>query len=494
MDHSCAPVLEALGRYRREGQLPFTPPGHKQARGADPAVREVLGEAVFASDVLAMSGLDDRRASGGVVREAERLMADAVRAERTFFSTCGSSLSVKAAMLAVAGPYDELLVGRDAHKSVVSGLILSGLRPVWVEPCFDDERHLAHPPSPAAYERAFAAHPDARGALVTSPTPYGSCADLPALAEVCHRRGRPLLVDEAWGAHLPFSDRLPTWAMDAGADVCVTSIHKMGSGLEQGSVFHLRGDRIDPAVLESRADLLGTTSPSVLIYAGLDGWRRQMALRGPRLLDRALDLAGTVRARIEEIPGLHVDGRAEYTGPGRAAGLDPLPVVIDLTDLGVSGYAAADWLRRHHRLNAHLADHRRISTQLTHADDEWTTAALLEALRDLAAHAADLRPPARVDVPSAARLRLEQTCLPRDAYFGAVADVPVGEAAGRVAAEMLTPYPPGIPVALPGERLTRPVLDYLAAGVRAGMYVPDAADSGLRTVRVLADEGSVPSL
>ncbi len=494
MDHSCAPVLEALGRYRREGQLPFTPPGHKQARGADPAVREVLGEAVFASDVLAMSGLDDRRASGGVVREAERLMADAVRAERTFFSTCGSSLSVKAAMLAVAGPYDELLVGRDAHKSVVSGLILSGLRPVWVEPCFDDERHLAHPPSPAAYERAFAAHPDARGALVTSPTPYGSCADLPALAEVCHRRGRPLLVDEAWGAHLPFSDRLPTWAMDAGADVCVTSIHKMGSGLEQGSVFHLRGDRIDPAVLESRADLLGTTSPSVLIYAGLDGWRRQMALRGPRLLDRALDLAGTVRARIEEIPGLHVDGRAEYTGPGRAADLDPLPVVIDLTDLGVSGYAAADWLRRHHRLNAHLADHRRISTQLTHADDEWTTAALLEALRDLAAHAADLRPPARVDVPSAARLRLEQTCLPRDAYFGAVADVPVGEAAGRVAAEMLTPYPPGIPVALPGERLTRPVLDYLAAGVRAGMYVPDAADSGLRTVRVLADEGSVPGL
>ncbi|AZM50251.1 ornithine decarboxylase [Streptomyces sp. WAC 06738] len=492
MDHSRAPVLEALGHYRRDGLLPFTPPGHKQARGADPEVREVLGDAVFASDVLAISGLDDRRASGGVLRDAELLMADAVRAEHTFFSTCGSSLSVKAAMLAVAGPYEKLLVGRDAHKSVVSGLILSGLRPVWVEPSFDDERHLAHPPSPAAYERAFAEHPDARGALVTSPTPYGSCADLAALADICHRRGCPLLVDEAWGAHLPFSDRLPTWAMDAGADVCVTSIHKMGSGLEQGSVFHLQGDRIDPAVLRSRADLLGTTSPSVLIYAGLDGWRRQMALHGPRLLDRALDLAAQVRARIEEIPGLHVDGHAEYAGTGLAAAFDPLPVVIDLAGLDLSGYAAADWLLRHHRLTTHLADHRRISTQLTHADDESTAGALLEALRDLAAHAAELPRPAPVAVPSAAELRLEQTCLPRDAYFGAVADVPLGEAAGRVAAEMLTPYPPGIPVALPGERLNGPVLDYLATGIRAGMYVPDAADPRLRTVRVLAGEGSAP--
>ncbi|MHA4817876.1 aminotransferase class I/II-fold pyridoxal phosphate-dependent enzyme [Streptomyces aculeolatus] len=494
MDQSRAPVLEALSRYRREGQLPFTPPGHKQARGADPEVREVLGDAVFASDVLAISGLDDRHASNGVLREAEGLMAEAVRAEHTFFSTCGSSLSVKAAMLAVAGPYEKLLVGRDAHKSVVSGLILSGLHPVWVEPEFDDERHLAHPPSPDAYERAFAEHPDARGALVTSPTPYGSCADLRALAEVCHRRGRPLVVDEAWGAHLPFSERLPTWAMDAGADVCVTSIHKMGSGLEQGSVFHLRGGHIDPAVLRSRADLLGTTSPSVLIYAGLDGWRRQMALHGPRLLDRALDLAATVRARIEEIPGLHVDGRAEYVGAGRAAGLDPLPVVIDLAGLGVSGYAAADWLRRNHHVNAHLTDHRRISAQLTHADDEETAAALLHALGRLAAHAAELRPPPRVAVPAAADLRLEQTCLPRDAYFGAVADVPLAEAAGRVAAEMLTPYPPGIPVALPGERLNRPVLDYLATGIRAGMYVPDAADARLRTIRVLSGDPPGPAL
>src|SRR3954470_18578557 len=177
MDHSKAPVLDALAAYHQDGYLPFTPPGHKQGRGTDPRVREVLGDGVFRSDVLAIAGLDDRKSSAGVLERAQELMADAVGAEHTFFSTCGSSLSVKAAMLSVAGPHEKLLVGRDAHKSVVSGLILSGVRPVWADPCWDDRLRLAPPPSAAEFERGFAEHPDAMGALVTSPTPYGSCAE-----------------------------------------------------------------------------------------------------------------------------------------------------------------------------------------------------------------------------------------------------------------------------------------------------------------------------
>ncbi|MGW7075084.1 aminotransferase class I/II-fold pyridoxal phosphate-dependent enzyme [Streptomyces sp. NPDC054871] len=485
VDHARAPVLEALADHRRQGRVAFTPPGHKQARGADPLVREVLGDAVFHGDLLASGSLDDRLGRGRVLERAERLMADAVHASHTFFSTCGSSLSVKAAMLSAAGPHEKLLIGRDAHKSVVSALILSGIRPVWVDPSWDPDRHLAHPPSAAAYAEAFAAHPDAKGALVTSPTPYGSCADLRGIADVCHRHSLPLIVDEAWGAHLPFHPDLPSWAMDAGADICVTSIHKMGSGLEQGSVFHLQGDLIDPTVLKSRADLFGTTSPSVLIYAGLDGWRRQMALHGKDLMGAALDLAADVRAAIEEIDGLHVNDREDFCGP--AADFDPLPVVIDVSDLGTSGYRAADWLREHRSVEAHLADHRRISTQLTHADDRETTDELLAALRSLARAAPGLRPAPDVDVPSPTALRLSQVDLPRDAYFGPTDDVPVDEAAGRVAAEMLTPYPPGIPAALPGERLTEPVLRYLRTGKAAGMNLPDAADPGLETVRVVRD-------
>ncbi|WP_030676067.1 aminotransferase class I/II-fold pyridoxal phosphate-dependent enzyme [Streptomyces cellulosae] len=484
-DHTRAPVLEALADYHRQGRLTFAPPGHKQARGADPAVREVLGDAVFLGDVLASGGLDDRLTRGRVLERAEELMADAVHAKTTFFTTCGSSLSVKAAMLAVAGPHEKLLIGRDAHKSVVSGLILAGIEPVWVEPRWDAERHLAHPPSAAEFDAAFDSHPDAKGALITSPTPYGACADLRAVAEACHRRSVPLIVDEAWGAHLPFHPDLPSWAMDAGADICVTSIHKMGSGLEQGSVFHLQGDLVPAELLQMRADLLGTTSPSVLLYAGLDGWRRQMALHGEELMGGALELAAEVRAAVEEIDGMHVTDRDDFCGAGQADDFDPLPGVIDVEALGISGYQAADWLRERQGIDAHLNDHRRIGMQITHADDHETTGQLLRALKELAQAAPDLRPAPRVEVPSPGELRMPQALLPRDAFFGPAENVPLSEAAGRVSAEMITPYPPGIPAVLPGERLTEPVLRYLRTGRDAGMNLPDATDSELETIRVV---------
>jgi lysine decarboxylase len=490
-DHNRAPVLEALVEYHRRERLAFTPPGHKQARGADPAVREVLGDAVFLGDVLASGGLDDRLTRGRVLDRAEELMADAVHAEDTFFTTCGSSLSVKAAMLSVAGPHEKLLIGRDAHKSVVSGLILAGIEPVWVEPRWDAQRHIAHPPSPEAFEAAFDAHPDAKGALVTSPTPYGACAALEAIAEVCHRRSRPLVVDEAWGAHLPFHPDLPSWAMDAGADVCVTSIHKMGSGLEQGSVFHRRGDLVPADVLKTRTDLLGTTSPSVLIHAGMDGWRRQMALHGRELMGAALDLAAGVRASIEEIDGMHVYDRDDFVGQGLADDFDPLPVIIDIAGLGITGFRAADWLRDNRAVDAHIVDHRRIGAQITHADDSSTAGELLDALKDLAQAAPELASGPRVDVPSPTELRMKQALLPRDAFFGPTEDVPVEEASGRVAAEMITPYPPGIPAVLPGERLTTPVLRYLRTGLDAGMNLPDPTDPKLATIRVTAsDQGA----
>ncbi|WP_425300085.1 aminotransferase class I/II-fold pyridoxal phosphate-dependent enzyme, partial [Nocardia farcinica] len=260
MDHSRAPLVEALEEYHRLGRYGFTPPGHRQGRGADERVLEVIGADAFRADVLASAGLDDRLSRGGYLSDAEKLMADAVGADTAFFSTCGSSLSVKAAMMAVAGGQDGgLLVPRDSHKSIVAGLIFAGVQPRWITPRWDEQRHFSHPPSPEQVREAWERHPDAAGALIVSPSPYGTCADIEGIAKVCHERGKPLIVDEAWGAHLPFHPDLPTWAMDVGADLCVVSVHKMGAGFEQGSVFHLQGDLVDPARLSACADLLMTT-------------------------------------------------------------------------------------------------------------------------------------------------------------------------------------------------------------------------------------------
>ncbi|WP_327099689.1 ornithine decarboxylase [Nocardia vinacea] len=486
MDHTGAPLLDALAEYRELGRYGFTPPGHRQGRGADERVRRILGAETFGSDVLGNSGLDDRKASGGYLARAEELMADAVGADYAFFSTCGSSLSVKAAMMAVAGGSPGLLVARDSHKSIVAGLIFSGVQPRWITPRWDTERHLSHPPSPEQIRETWERHPDAAGALIVSPSPYGTCADIRGIAEVCHDRGKPLIVDEAWGAHLPFHDELPTWAMDAGADVCVVSVHKMGSGFEQGSVFHLQGDLVERERLSACADLLMTTSPNVMVYAALDGWRRQMVEHGNELLSAALKLAGQLRADIENIPGLHVL-EDELLGAEASHDLDRMQVLIDVGELGLSGYQCADWLRENARIDVGLSDHRRIMATLSMADDESTTRRLLDALLSLSAAAPEIPAPEPIRLPDPQDLELETTMLPRDAFFGAVDTVEMKSAAGRIVAEQLTPYPPGIPVAVPGERLNEAVIDYLVTGVRAGMMVPDAADSSMRTVRAVAD-------
>lgn len=483
--HEDAPLLDGVAEYHRQGRYGFSPPAHRQGRGVDPRVLEILGTEPFRDDLLASGGLDDRKSSNSYLARAEELMADAVGADHAFFSTCGSSLSVKAAMLAVAGGDGELLVSRDAHKSVVAGLIFSGVEPRWIKPRYDSELHLAHPPSPEQVEETWAAHPDAAGALVVSPTPYGTCADIAAIAEVCHRRGKPLIVDEAWGAHLPFHNDLPTWAMDANADVCVVSVHKMGAGFEQGSVFHVQGDLVDAAHLSACADLLMTTSPNVLVYAAIDGWRRQMVQDGERLLGDALALARDVRAAIETRPGLHVL-HDELIHEQASHDLDILHILIDLNELGISGYQAADWLRQHTTVDLGLSDHRRIEATLSIADDEQTTNRLLTALDELLEAAPGFDRPPKIDLPSLDAFEIEPVRTPREAFFGPAESVPCDEAIGRVAAEQITPYPPGIPAVVPGERITEDVVAYLRTGLKAGMVLPDPTDSSLDTIRVVA--------
>jgi arginine/lysine/ornithine decarboxylase len=376
-------------------------------------------------------------------------------------------------------------LSRNAHKSVVAGVVVNGVEPIWVHPKFDRERHIAHPPEPDDVRRRLQEHPDAKGVLLITPTDWGTCADVRGVARVCHEFDLPLILDEAWGAHLPFHPGLPAWGMDAGADLVVTSVHKMGGVVEQSSVFHLQYDRVSPEALKQREDLLGTTSASSLVYATLDGWRRQMVQHGHELLDTALHRAQRIRVAAGELPGLRPMGQ-EVVEEGLAASFDPLKIVIDVRKLGISGMQAAEWLRTHRHVDVGGSDTCRISASITYADDDETERVLLDALRALVdgADSIERRPPVHLPDPSA--LELEQALLPREAFFAEVDHVPAELAAGRIAAEMISPYPPGVPVIAPGEVITDEVLDYLRSGVEHGVLIPDAADPSVGTLRVVA--------
>jgi lysine decarboxylase len=240
-----------------------------------------------------------------------------------------------------------------------------------------------------------------------------------------------------------------------------------------------RGDLVR---LKQSADLLSTTSPNVLFYAAMDGWRRQMVLHGKDLLGGALRLARSVRAAIDALPGLNVV-EDQLVAKEASHDLDRLQIMIDTLEAGISGYQASDWLRAERAVNVGLADHRRIVAQLTFADDEKSADRLLTALADLTR--TSLPAPRSVVLPAPRELELESVMSPREAFFAAQETVPADEAAGRIAAEQLTPYPPGIPAILPGELITAGVVEYLRSGVEATMAVPDAADQSVRTIRVV---------
>jgi arginine/lysine/ornithine decarboxylase len=483
-DQSKAPILDAIVEYRNRGDYTFGPPGHRQGRGVDQRVMDILGEGVFASDILSLNGLDDRRQSHKLLEQAQGLMAEAVGAEHAFFSTCGSSLSVKTAMLAVAGPGEKLLISRNAHKSVISGVIVNGTVPVWVQPKLDERRRMAHPPEPDDVRRALQDNPDAKGMVLITPTDWGTCADIAGVAAVCHEHGVPLIVDEAWGAHLPFHGDLPTWGMNAGADVVVTSVHKMGGAVEQSSVFHLQGDLVDPTVLKQREDLLGTTSATSLVYGSLDGWRRQMVEHGEELLGRVIRLAREARATLSELDGIELVGR-QVVDEGLAFELDPLVFTLDVRGLGMTGYQFAEVARARHHVNLGAADACRVNARLTHSDDARTVALLVDTVTAIVEDHGGVETPPAVDFPSAEGLQLDTVMLPRDAFFGEVEQVPVEQAVGRVAAELVSPYPPGVPVLAPGELISRDAVDYLRSGLAAGMLLPDPADPELGTIRVV---------
>jgi len=321
--------------------------------------------------------------------------------------------------------------------------------------------------------------------MVFTPTYYGFSSDVAALADVAHAHDVPLLTDDAWGLDYCFSSRLPPSAMESGADLAIGSVHKTLTGLCQTSVLSVKGDRIDTDRLQLVVELEQSTSASSLLLSSIDAARRQFQRDGERLLGGAIDLAHRLRASIEALPGLDLMGDDIVGRPGVAA-FDPTHVTFDVVGLGLTGFAAADWLREHHGIHMELADHRRLMALVTFAHTDADVDRLVAALTALVEDHRDADRGHVPRVPDPAALRMETVVLPREAFLGRTEMVPWRQAAGRVSAEMICPYPPGIPVTAPGERLTAEVVDYLQQLAAAGVMVEGAVDESLAQFRVVA--------
>lgn len=485
-DQGEAPIGRAIEEFHARGDVAFGIPAHRSGTTPDVSVAERwAGRSAFRADVGMNKGVDNRHQSWKVEPTAMSLFAEAVGADETLFSTNGSTENVHVAMMAAVRPGETLVLARNGHKSAFSGLVLSGAMPVYVEPEYDDRWQIAHGVDPEVLDRTLSDHPEAVATMIFTPTYYGVSADVARLAEIAHRHGLPLLTDDAWGLDYSFCTRLPASAISSGADLAIGSVHKTLDGLCQTSVLSRKGERIDPSRLALVFELAQSTSASSLLLSSIDAARQRFQAHGEQLLGDAVDLALELRASIGQLEGLDLIDESVLSSPG-AYEMDPTHVTFDVLGLGLTGNQAADWLRQNCGVHLELADHRRLMALITFADTSETIGRLRSALEGLVeahrgAERLDLS-----DMPALAETRMETVMTPREAFLGATEMVPWRKAAGRVSAEMICPYPPGIPVVAPGELLTEAAVDYLQHHAAKGSMVEGAADETLAEFRVVA--------
>ncbi|MBO8164849.1 MAG: aminotransferase class I/II-fold pyridoxal phosphate-dependent enzyme [Brevibacillus sp.] len=474
-------MYEALINHARRRPHPFHVPGHKMGRSFDQEGKDLF-QSLLAIDLTEISGLDDLHQPEGVIAEAQALAAEAFGAEETRFLVGGTTAGNLALVLAVCRPGEKIIVQRNCHKSVYHGIMLARAVPVFVVPAIDPVTGVAAGLRREDVERALNLHPDAKAVFLTNPTYYGMGIDLAKMAAVVHRFGIPLLVDEAHGSHYGFHPELPQSAMRCGADASVQSTHKTGVAMTMCAMLHLKGERIDRSRLYQALGMIQSSSPSYPLMASLDLARRHMLTEGTQELERVLALMKRLRERIATLPWLLFPELAEnsvYTT------LDPLKLMLCLRTSSLSGFELKQVLERHD-IYPELAapDHVLLASSTgTCPEDVERVWQVLERLAPPSAGSANLL--ARTGAVLSSSFVREQVMAMHEALASRRIAVPLEEAEGRIAAEMVIPYPPGIPLLVPGERIDAQVLQRLVFMRDQKLHAHGVHDPDLATIQIV---------
>jgi len=481
-DQHATPLFEAVINYAKGRKISFHTPGHKHGVSIPQEFRNFVGEKIFDCDLTLLEEVDSLHDPRGVIKEAQKLAAQAYGADYAYFLVNGTSGGNHAMILTVCDPGDKIIIPRNVHRSVLAGIVLSGTIPVYVMPERDEAKNMLLNVTPAAIARTLEKHPEARAVLVTHPTYEGIGANLAEIARITHQAGMYFLVDEAHGPHLKFHADLPITAMDSGADICIQSSHKIISSMTQTSLMLARRS-VDVLKLKRILNLLMTTSPSYILMASLDLARMQMATRGRELLSVAIMLAEDARHRINTIPGLTCFGKEIETQAG-AYQLDVTKLCVHVTGLGMTGYQVAQLLNQKFEIQVEYADLDKILLIISIGNTEQDISSLITALETISRGAQTnttlLKFPLRFpdEFP-------EVVLSPREAVFSPTRKVPLKEAVGKISAEVFSPYPPGIPLLNPGERISAEIIHYLQELHNRGGRVQGQSDPELRTIKIV---------
>lgn len=437
------PIIKALEDYKAKGGTRMHMPGHKSGKG----FAKWFGENLVQYDLTEIPGLDNFHNPEGVIKASMERCSRVFGAHRSFYLVNGSTSGIHTMLASALNRGDKLLVQRDCHQSVINGLILFGIQPVFITPGYNEYWHLKVPAGLNAWENAVLRDSGIKGALVTYPDYYGMCAPLTGIANLMHRKGKLLLVDEAHGAHFAISKKLPETALEQGADLCVQSFHKTLPSLTQAAVLHVGSNRISMERVKHAISMLTTTSPSYPIMASIEYAVNFAETCGAESYDKLIYLLDALKKELNKMCKLRVL-------PDEIQGIkrDPTRIVIDTSATGFTGYELFALLNEEYGIVAEMADESHVVFIVTASDNEEDLERLKESLLELDRKAG----PAGSEKNFSFWPMEQGECIMPElsVYLDGCCDIQLNDSEGKKSAGMITPYPPGIPLLCPGETIT----------------------------------------
>lgn len=475
------PLLKALVKHQKLMTAPFHMPGHKKGKGIGKGFAQLMKTDPFSLDMTEVPGLDDLHNPCGPIQEAQSIAARLFGAEQTFFLVNGTSVGIHAAIMSVCRQNDAILLPRDIHRSVIGACILSGARPEYLPARIAGDFFVPLPPKAGDVKAALGKDRIVKAVMQVYPSYYGIAGNLKEIADIAHSHQIPLIVDEAHGAHFTFSSRLPAPALKQGADISVQSTHKTLGALTQASMLHVNSSIIEGTEVFRHLKILQSTSPSYLLMASLDSVVGQMGEDGEDLLEKTINLAEYVRREIGFIPGLKC---LDETVIGSEEGLtvDPTKIYISFRGIGLTGYQAAQILLKKYKIQVELSDRYNVLFMLSVGNTANDAERLIMALKEMALIK---RRPIKLNQQFNFGFSPLVTLTPREAWFAPKKRIPLRESVGQVAAEIIAPYPPGIPLICPGEEITRELVEIILTMKSENYSFHGPEDHSVETVNVV---------
>lgn len=476
-----APIAEALDKLKRMRVVPFDVPGHKRGRG-NSELTDFLGEKCLSVDVNSMKPLDNLCHPVSVIKEAEELAAEAFNASHAFFMIGGTTSAVQTMILSVCKRGDKIILPRNVHRSVINALVLCGAIPVYVNP--NTNKRLGIPLGMDVNEvkRIILANKDAKAVFINNPTYYGICSNLKAITDFAHEQGMMVLVDEAHGTHFYFDDNLPMSAMQAGADFASVSMHKSGGSLTQSSLL-LMGKNVNENYVRQIVNLTQTTSGSYLLLSSLDLSRKKLALEGEEIFEKVLEMAEYAREEINGIGGYYaysseiVDGNSIYN-------FDKTKLSVNTYGIGLAGIEVYDILRDEYDIQVEFGDLGNILAYVSIGDTIKNLERLVGALAEIKRLYSK---PVTQELLSVEYINPVVRMSPQDAFYAEKISLPLSESVGKVCAEFVMCYPPGIPILAPGEEVTEEIVKYVEYSKEKGCSLTGTEDLDCNRLNVIKE-------